>query len=193
MIKHAFSLLLLGSAVAAQATIVIEDGNFVGGENVMSGPIEGPAILVKGEVNGGPIVNFVNNDGNEMTYTGGQASLSSASDLDPLSDFTVSMDDAGLWIRGMGMSLDADDNGSVLFTVFTNEGLFTDTLDLSKNGINRYRILADGATQILSVRMESSTQLDSVKQVRIESVPEPATMAALALGAAGFLRRRSRK
>ena len=192
--KNLLLLSAVATCAAAQAAVIFQEGNFTGGDNVLSGPIEGPAIVVKGEINsGGPVVVFTNNDGYLMTYTGGQATLEADDDDEPLRDFTVTMDDSGLWIDGIGLTIDVDDDGEVEFTTVTNEGTFSSTFDVDGNGNNRFRITTSGATEIYSLRVDTDVDMDAVKQVRINAVPEPGTMAALAVGALGVLRRRARK
>jgi hypothetical protein len=193
--KLLLSILALASVASVQAIgVAFTAENYGGGDNVLSGPVEGPALTVIGELNsGGPLVDFDSNNGAMLLYeSGGQASL--VVDTGTLQDVTIHFDNP-LYVFGvMGLSLKAEDAGDVVFTAVTNTGTYSSgPMAYPRKADEHFKIEALTGTVISSVRVQTTTELDHIRQVRfgaVEAVPEPASLLAMGLGVAAALRRR---
>ena len=185
------------AAVAAQAAIVITagPGNWPNDENVLfneegliaSGP------LVQGITNQSNfIVDFYDAGEDLVTPPGGQARVEAVDGA--FTDLKLQLDQPGATFDTLIWNLNAKANGNVTFTIERTGGPnHVESFALDRAGENWFRFEAIGESMI-SARLHTDVELQDVRQVRLGNVvPEPATITALLLGAAGFFARRKRK
>lgn len=188
------------SAAAANASITIYQGpgNVQGDENILfhgSGLID-EGLLVSGKTNQtGQVLNFFN-AGTVLQADGGQAKLSAKTGT--FDNLSIAWANPSSSYSSLILNINAVNNGTVTFNVAdlaSGSGSYKQSFNLDKNGENFFRIVADGNSKISLTTLSTSVGIQDIKQVRIggaQAVPEPASMAALGIGALGLLRRRKK-
>lgn len=154
------------------------------------------ATIVDGTLNGTPdpyIVNgaYTNNDSDPntgtMLYT-----IDSETDMLNLQNPANSGDQVQVGSLGLDVS------GLVGFDILFEDGVnyaFASFQGVGNEGSSFYRIdLANGNTSLLgSITFNQSSDVVAVRDIALEPVPEPATMAIFGLGAAALAARRRKK
>ena len=104
--------------------------------------------------------------------------------VDPVGDFTFT---------GLGFNLFAADDGEVTITaLLSGGGTESATFDLSGNGQNRFHLIATDGQLVSSVQIQTTVDLEDIRQVRINGlvIPEPGSLALVGIGSLLALRRR---
>jgi hypothetical protein len=197
-------VVFLASTAVASATIIVTAGNdpIAGSENVLfndPSTIAGPALMVTGTTNtAATIVNFTGEE-NLITPSNGAARIEAEDSLfnaltiglaggQPFSSFT-----------GLQLNLNADEDGTVQFTVDQAVGpdFISPVFNINAGGENRFTITAfDG--QLINTITFDSAALQDVRQIRIgfdsngqapgdpAAIPEPVSMSLLGSGLLAF-------
>ncbi|MEA2554090.1 MAG: hypothetical protein QOJ65_2266 [Fimbriimonadaceae bacterium] len=194
----AFAALALIPAVAsADISIIVGPGNIAGDENVQynSLSLADNALLVQGDTNDtATIVDFFDAGETLTTPSSGQARIEAGDGA--LTAMSIALHDTSLSFTSLILNLNADDDGFVTFTVSpVGEASHVETFALDKNGENFFRIIATNGESISLVSFTTTVDIEDIKQVRIGGmapVPEPASLAALSVGALALLRRKRR-
>lgn len=179
-------------AIPANAAIFVEvgPGNIFGDEIVLldnSGLLDsGP--LVQGITNqSGLIVDFYGAGEDLVLPSGGQARLEAQDGA--LRALTMSYNDPALRFTSVIINPDPSDDGTITFFA---DGVDLGSFDLDGNGENFFKIIATDGDSFDEMSFLTDIDIVDLKQPRVGQVPEPATMAALAIGIAGLLRSRRR-
>jgi len=195
----ALAVLPFATAMAhADIQIIDHPGNVFGDENVLynDGSLLDNGSMVQGWTNQThTVVDFFGAGEDLNTPSKGQARIEA--DEDGFSALTIQLHEPNTAFTSLILNLNAIADGQVTFNVHpVGEATFTQTFDIDKNGQNFFRILTSNNETISSVDFTTTVGLHDVRQVRIgfapAAVPEPASCAALALGAIGVLARRRR-
>jgi hypothetical protein len=202
MKKLAFLLMampLISALAQADISIINHPGNVFGDENVQynEGALADNAPLIQGITNHtDTIVDFYGAGEDLFTPSKGQARIEGVDG--GLDAMTIKLHEPNTDFTSLILNLNASKDGQVTFVVHPlGESDFTQTFDIDKNGENFFRILTANNETITSVDFTTTVDLQDVRQVRIGfapgAVPEPASCAALGLGAAAMIRRRKAK
>jgi hypothetical protein len=197
-----FNLLVLAAGFvlhgAASSAVIFSSGNTPGGANtnVLSNTCTAPIQAgnpVQGCLSSGSGTEVVFSGNEQLTYSGGQATLDAADGK--FTTFKIDMLDPLLVLTRVGFNIDVPKNGdgNVTFTAFLVGGgsVTSSPFALSDNGQNKFDITTNGGTLIDYVTVDAATGIlfEDVKQVRLDAanangvpVPLPGTLALLGLG-----------
>jgi hypothetical protein len=175
---------VFSSKAGADITITAGPGNFENDENVafnQEGLLDvGP--IVQGMTNQSMrVVDFFGAGEDLITPSAGQARVEAVDGL--LTDLSLKMNSPSYSISTLVWNINADADGQVEFTIVRTGGPnHVATFDLDGAGENWFMMEAIGESMTM-VSFSTNVGIEDVRQVRLGSVPEPASMLALALGA----------
>jgi hypothetical protein len=192
-LKSVFFVFGVTAAVVSPAAIVVTPGpgNFPGDENIL--------FNTGGLINDGPLVQGISNQtnflfnyfdaGEDLHVDGGQARINSLNDdgYQALT-FEFDQDDVAFLTYIVNMNvLNAAGDGFVTWygTTFGGSEVNLGTFDLSATGENWFRFSTTGGDYIDQLRFTTTVDIQDIRQNRVggvQVVPEPASMAALAIG-----------
>lgn len=192
-LKSAFFVLSMTVASFASADIIIDPGpgNFPGDENIL---FNDPDLT-----NDGPLVRGVTNNtmflfnffdaGEDLHVNGGQARIEALNDdgYQALS-LEFDQDDIAFLTYIMNINVfDAAGDGQVTFfgTVFGGSEVNLGTYDIGAMGENWFRFSTTEGDLIDSLRFTTTVDVQDLRQNRVggaQVVPEPASLAAMAMG-----------
>ena len=202
----AFSALTFGSALTAQADIVVITGvNNQGTDNVLLNPATN-VTTVTGTV--GPsdlLVNFTSESGSGLLNANpsGQATVSGGTGNVSLTQLSFGLDSDQTFTRAV-FNINAATNGSAVIHVEginISGGFFEDDFTVDANGENFFTVTSINGQLMTSVELTgiNGATFEDVRQVRlggfVTAVPEPETYALMmaGLGLMGFVAKRRKQ
>jgi len=202
----AFSALTFGSALTAQADIVVITGvNNQGTDNVLLNPATN-VTTVTGTV--GPsdlLVNFTSESGSGLLNANpsGQATVSGGTGNVSLTQLSFGLEDDQTFTRAV-FNINAATNGSAVIHVEginISGGFFEDDFTVDANGENFFTVTSINGQLMTSVELTgiNGATFEDVRQVRlggfVTAVPEPETYALMmaGLGLMGFVAKRRKQ
>jgi len=202
----AFSALTFGSALTAQADIVVFTGvNNQGTDNVLLNPATN-VTTVTGTV--GPsdlLVNFTSESGSGLLNANpsGQATVSGGTGNVSLTQLSFGLDSDQTFTRAV-FNINAATNGSAVIHVEginISGGFFEDDFTVDANGENFFTVTSINGQLMTSVELTgiNGATFEDVRQVRlggfVTAVPEPETYALMmaGLGLMGFVAKRRKQ
>ena len=186
-------------SVKADTVITADPGNLPGDQNVLFNQTSliGTGTTVQGATNQtGTVFDFTSGTTLD-TPAKGQARV--AASTGTFETLTITPHSAKEVFTTIIFNPDATANGSITITANRlGKSSVSQTLDLSKNGQNYFRVLASNGDELTGVSFTSTVGLSDVSQVRIggiTAVPVPASiwggLVLLSAGGAWRLRRRA--
>jgi len=202
----AFSALTFGSALTAQADIVVITGvNNQGTDNVLLNPATN-VTTVTGTV--GPsdlLVNFTSESGSGLLNANpsGQATVSGGTGNVSLTQLSFGLEDDQTFTHAV-FNINAATNGSAVIHVEginISGGFFEDDFTVDANGENFFTVTSINGQLMTSVELTgiNGATFEDVRQVRlggfVTAVPEPETYALMmaGLGLMGFVAKRRKQ
>ncbi|MDQ2986510.1 MAG: PEP-CTERM sorting domain-containing protein [Armatimonadota bacterium] len=193
----ALAIVSLGASANAAITFIEGGGGIPISETVQFNDpgliLTGPVVTGMGNTTGA-IIEFFGAGEDLQAVAAGAARVSGLDGA--FTNLSIGLEDPMLAFTGIEINLIALGTGEVTITGHsTKGGTAMATFDVSKNGNNRYSVIATIPDYISFIEISSTVEIGDVRQIRFNAetvVPEPGSFIALGVGVLLLAARRRR-